>query len=396
MALKAITKPAKAAGLAKPAAAAKAPKAAAVAKPPKAAAAPKAKPEVKPFEDGTIVIFKGYGDEAAKASGSFTPGEELAVVGQSEKEGEIVVAVVKKADYHAFKADENSVNGEEILAAEVKRTAKTVEPVYHLPVVGEMQNYLKQEDGDPLKIAQKLFGDIGKAFFYLGGVLAKLYNEAGADGKPLFTEYQSPAKKHYEDSKEGFEAFLKDNFGEDMGGYRKAMNLIDIYKSFSALPNATEVVKSLGGVGWWKASLLARYVTDDNAKELVEAAKTQSYEKLNETLKTSYTTEGGSTPRGVAASRATIKKLTLGFKLYEDQGEAVEMILKAASKQLGTQDLNQVFEHIVTEWATDHLAEVKAKADAARERKTKALIKSGVKMPADHPSQAQAPAQAAA
>jgi hypothetical protein len=397
MALKAVTKPVKPA-ISKPAASNKAaPAKGAVAKPAEKTPAPKvtkAPKETKAFENGTIVNFKGYTDEKAKASGAFTPGEDLATVGQSEKDGEIILAVVKKADYHAYIANPDSVSGEEILASEVKRTTKTVEPVYHLPVVGEMQAYLKQEDGDPLRIAQKLYGDIGKSYFYLGGVLSKLYNEKGEDQKSLFTNYQDPAKKHYEDSKEGFEAFLKDNFGDDMGGYRKAMNLIDIYKSFSALPNPGEVIKSMTGVGWWKASLLARYVTDDNAKELIEVAKQQSYEKLNDTLKTQYTTDG-STPRGVAASRATIKRTTLAFKLFEDQGEAIEMIFKAASKQLGSQDLNAVFEHIVTEWAGDHLAEVKAKADAAREKKTRQLIKQGVKLPADHPAMIAQAASAA-
>jgi hypothetical protein len=393
----ALAKPAAKPTLAKPrakAAAKPAAKPAAAAKPaPKVA---KPKPETKPYDQGSIVVFNGYSpipdpanpeNTIEKTDGLFTPGEELAVVSEVQRDGDQVLGVVKKADYHAYIADpENGPAGEEILAREAKRTSKVVEAPFHLPVVGEMANYLKQSDGDPLLIAQKIFGDIEKGFFYFGGVMAKLYKEKGEDGKSLFTGYANDANVNYEDSKEGFEAFLKDNFSESLGGYRKVMDLIAIYESISSLSNAATVIKEISTLGWWKAQKLARFITDDNAAEVIEVAKTNNYDQMSEILKTSYTSEGGVNARGTAAARATIKKTEFAFKLFEDQGEGIEMILKAAQKQLGTTDLNAVFEHIVTEWAGDHLAEVAPKAAAAVTRKRNALVKGGVKLPADHPA----------
>ncbi len=405
MALKAAPKPTAAKPAAKPALAKPAAAKPALAKPgktPAVATKPKvekpvkeAKPPKAPvvFDNGAIVKFKGYSAEGV--TGNFTPGQELAVVGQSQTDGNDVLAVVAVADYHKYMEDNNAAEGEEILVSEVTKTSKVVEAPFALPIIGEMTTILKSEGGDTLAIAQKLYGDISKSYFYLGGMFAKLYKEKGDNGATLFTGYTNPEGKNYEDSKEGFEAFLQDNFGDDLGGYRKVMNLIDIYQSFSALPNAADVVKQLSGIGWWKAQLMAKYVTSDNAKEIIETAKTQSYDKLEETLKTSYTTEGTTASGRAVTARATIKKTTFAFKLYEDAGEAVEMIFKAAQKQVGSTDLNAVFEHIVHEWAATNLAEVAQKADAAKKRKLAALTKSGVKLPADHPNYV-APAAAAA
>lgn len=386
--------------LAKPAkAAAKAP--AAAKKPAKAPAAPKL---VTPMEIGQIVIFKGYTptiDPATqqpveKTDGLFTNGEKLAVVSETDRDGARYIGVVKVADFHAFQENPDKIAGEELLTSELRKTNDVVAAPFNLPVVGEMANYLKLESGDPLAIAQKIFGDIEKGFFYFGGVMAKLYKEKGEDGASLFTQYTNPVGVKYADNKEGFEAFLKDNFSESLGGYRKVMDLIAIYEAISSLTNAAEVVKKISSLGWWKAQKLSRFITDANSAEVIKVAEDNNFDKMSEILKTSYTSEGGTNARGTASARAVIKKTEFAFKLYEDQGEGIEMILKAAQKQIGTTDLNKVFEHIVTEWAGDHLEGVKDKAAAAVARKTGNLKRAGVKLPADHPAAAVAAAPAAA
>jgi hypothetical protein len=91
-----------------------------------------------------------------------------------------------------------------------------------------------------------------------------------------------------------------------------------------------------------------------------------------------------------------MKKTTFTFKLYEDQGDAVEMILKLASRQTGITDLNQLFEHICSEWAGDHIAEAAEKAKAVADKKRKALVKSGAALPKDHPMAKPVAAPAAA
>jgi hypothetical protein len=373
---------AKAPAATKPAAGKAATKAAAETK-----AAPKPTKETKPFESGEVVIFKGYKTQPP-GKPLFTESEELAVVAQEVREGAVLLSCVKSSQYHKYREDESSVDGEQIMVDEVRRTGRMVPEPYHLPMVGNMANVLKVSD-DPLEVAKDLFSKASEAFFYFGGCLAKLWKEKDSEtDKPLFCGYTDAKGKHYENSKEGFEAFVTHNFGTDMS-YRKAAYYMSIYENFSALTNAADIIKQLPNVGWWKAGMLAQYVTDANAAELVQIAQEQSSDQLTETLKTSYTSEGGTTARGGAASRATIKRTTMEFKLYEDQGVAVEYILKAAAKQLGTNDMNQVFETIIHQWAADHMADTAQKAEAATKKAQNALKKANVKIPADHPLAAQ-------
>jgi hypothetical protein len=360
-------------GPTKAAPAAKAATKTAAAKPPK---------EVKPFVDGEIVIFKGY--EKAPAKPLFKKDQELAVVEQREDNGVVKIACVPSNLYHKFKADENSVDGEEVFATEVRRTSKTVQAPFQLVPVGEMDSILKEESGDPLAIAQRLYNSASKSFFYFGGVLAKLWKETDPDtDKPLFCSYQDDANKNFDASKDGFEKFVQHSFGEEFS-YRKAAYYMSIYESFSALPNAASKLDELGKVGWWKAGRLAQYVTPDNADALLKIAQEQSDEQLTATLKSQYTTEG-STPRGGAASRNVIKRTTYDFRLYEDQAAGVDYIFKSAAKQTGIQDQSALFEHIVMEWAADHLGDVAKKAEAAVQTHLNKLKKSGVKIPEGHP-----------
>lgn len=396
MALAAVKKPAAAAGT-KPALAkapikpaAKGAAANGATKPAKAAKPAKAPKEVKPFQDGEIVIFKKYIE--TQEGQSLTEGEELAVVGQVTDGDKLLINVVRSSQYHRYKEDENSVTGEQLLPDEIRRTGKTVPEPFQLTVVGDMSNILKSEGGDPQAIAKNLFSKAKQAFFYLGGVLSKLYKEIDPETeKPLFCGYTDAKGKNFENSKEGFEAFVKDTFGEDsdLNGLRKAQYLMSIYEQFSALSNAQEIIKQLPSIGWTKAGMLAQYVTDENAAELVKVAEEQTVPKLTETLKTQYTTEG-TTARGGAASRATIKRTTFTFKLYEDSGVAVDIIIKAAAKQLGLSDPSDVFEYIINEWASEHVTEAASKATAAKTKALNALKKQGAKVPEDHPAAKQA------
>lgn len=386
MATAAIKKPALGKTVAKPGLkkpAAKDAKATKIAKPTK---------EVKPFEVGEVGVFKGY--TTPPKVPFFTAGEELAVVDQREEDGILTIACVRVGQYHKYTADPDNTQGAEILASELRRTGKTVPPEFHLTVVGDMEKLLRGKD--PLEVGIELYSTAQESFFYLGGVLAKLYREIDDEtGNPLFCTYTDSEGANYEPSKEGFERFIKDNFGEDgeISSMRKAQYFMAIYESFSALDNAAALIKELPKVRWWKASKLAQYITNKNATELVKIAQEQSDKELTETLKTKYTTEGN-TAKGTAASRHSIKRTTFTFKLYEDAGVAIDLIMKAAGKQLGIQDLSAVFEHIVQEWGAEKLGDTANKAKAATERARNTLRKQGVKLPADHP--AAKAAQAAA
>ena len=372
----------------------------------KPAAKAPAKP-AKPYENGEIVVFKGYApptNEAAKPVPAdtkgklFTPEQELAVVGERQDNGATFISVVAVGDYHRFIENpdyegEDAVQGEEVMPSEIKRTNKKVEAPYELVAVGNMETILA-EDSDPLNVAKALYSKASESFFYLGGVLAQLIKGRGADGEPVFASYEKEDGTTY--GKDGLEDFLLDNFGEAFGGVRKARYYVSIYESFAALDDPDKLVAEMAKVGWWKVALMANYVTNENVTELLETAGGQNEKEFKETLKTQYTSEG-STPQGKAATRATVKKTTFGpYKLYEDQASGVEMILNAAAKQIGVQDPNLLFEYIITEWASEHLGDVAEKAKAKVNQATAKLKKSGAKLPGDHPAaEKEAPKEAA-
>lgn len=182
--------------------------------------------------------------------------------------------------------------------------------------------------------------DVNRNYFYLGGVLAHIFDE------------RLHEKKYGYKGEDSFSQFCEEQFGFKA---RKAHYWIDIYRNFSRLENFDE--KKLGKIGWSKAALLGGYVTDDNVDELVKTAEKETVSELKETLKVDYVSDG-KTPSGRSASRTSnkIKRVTFTHQLFEDQAEGVSMILDSAKKQLGIEDPNQVFEHIVNEWAADHLS----------------------------------------
>jgi hypothetical protein len=389
---------------------------AAAAKKPAAEKAPKPPKEIKPFEQGQIVIFKAYAQELAEGQEAlFQPDQELAVVGQQETDGQVYVACVALGDYHNYLKDPESVAGQEVVPLEIKRTNRVVEPEYHMASIGELVT-LQEEIPDPLELGLKLYGNAQQAFFYLGGVFGKLWKERDENGTLIFATYgrdeNMPTENAdgsalaglteentYTQDSDGFALFLADNF-PDVGGIRKVKELIGIYDTFSVLPNAEEVIGRLAEVGWWKAGMIRSYLTEDNASELVEAAATLTKKELETHLKTSYTTEGSdggtTTASGKNTQRAVIKKITFTYALFEDQAEGAKLILSLAKKSTGITDDNALFEHIMQEWAGDHLgAEGVAKAEQAAAKETARLKKQGVKFPEGH-KEYQPPAPKAA
>jgi hypothetical protein len=359
------------------------------AKAPKKAAAP-----IKPFEDGELCEFKGYASKPAEGeTRMFKPNDQVAVVGQRQADGNTFVQIVKAEQYFDYKNDPESVDGEEVAPVEIKRLNKTVERPYALVAVGNMTELLAEQDNDPLATATALFNRAGESFFYLGGALAKLMKEVDPkNGLPVFAGYTDGNKKLY--GPDRLADFLHDHFGDEFSP-RKAEAHIQIYERVSNLADAQSVIEQLPQVGWWKASMIANHLTDANATKLLKDASSQSETELRETLKTKYTQAGGKNAQGKSASRTTVKKTTFAYDLFEDQGTGVAMVMQQAKKQLNIADDALLFEHIVMEWAGDHLEGVKERAEAAKTKAMNATVKSGIKLPAGHPLAPKADAKAA-
>lgn len=317
----------------------------------------KAKTEKAKIEIGQILEFTGYVTE--QDDPMFEAGDKVKVVDiEKDENGTTLYSCIKADDAEAYDEDPDSVEGDQLVAKELKAgKSKAVAKAAPEPVkvvnVGDMSKILKK--GDYIEVAHSLIDNINQNFFYLGGVLAHIF-------------FENVFKETHED----WDAFCQENFG--FKG-RKGRYWIDIYLTYSQLPGFD--VKQLPDIGWSKAAELARYITEENQDELVELAKESNITDLKATLKTDYTSEGvTSSGRQASRSSGKVKRVTYSFKLFEDQAEGVNLVLDEARKVLGIDDLNQVFEQIVMGWASENLSEAKAKkaqklsAKAAKSRET--------------------------
>ena len=102
-------------------------------------------------------------------------------------------------------------------------------------------------------------------------------------------------------------------------------------------------------IGWSKAALLASTIDSDNVDEKVEEAKTSSIRELKEKLQNANPEAG-----------LRNKQITFTFKLYADQAETIRNAITQVQSDFGYENPNQAFEHIITEWAAEHLNQEKA------------------------------------
>jgi len=142
-------------------------------------------------------------------------------------------------------------------------------------------------------------------------------------------------------------------------GYRKAQYLIKIYTVGTRYGlNAEQVAE----MGWTKAAVIVDSMDEDNAEKLIELAGENTVTDLKDTIKESYTKKGKD-------EREIVKRITFKFRLAEDAAASVDGYLEQAGEQLGLKKPEDIFEHIITEWAGEHL-------DIKPARKTKTSAKS--------------------
>lgn len=185
--------------------------------------------------------------------------------------------------------------------------------------------------------------------YKLGGILYHLR---------LGKSYQEVDKKYA--VKGGWQLFIEEQIPGL--GYRKAMNLIDIYYEVNLHGIDPAKVQQ---IGWAKMAKIAQVMTAENADELVELAETSTVAVLTDTIKESYK-EVGST----AGEKR--KKIMFKFRLWEDQATGVDEIIKATQESMGFKDPSDAFEHIVMEWAAEHPLEPKKAAAKAPAKATAA------------------------
>jgi len=221
-------------------------------------------------------------------------------------------------------------------AAPAKKDAAEKEAEDDMPdLEGEDESVLAlvEESDDLIATAQELEANVATTEYQLGGVLyhiKKSKEHLKVDGGEVYGE---PG---------GFKKFLMDYFNLD---YRKAMYLIEIYTCFTiaGIEAPSQIVAE---IGWTKASKIAKHLVGENAdvEGLIELARENTVQDLSTSI-TEQVEVGGSRTAG-----EKVKRVSLNFRLFEEQAGIVDDALKAAVEQLGLKDINEALVHIVQEW----------------------------------------------
>lgn len=350
-------------------------------KPAAKAAAPKApKKGGVEYALNEIVTFKDYAEEIADDERVFEPGADVMIKGIEDRDGQKIYVLIAPEDSEAYDTDPDSINGMEASASEIKKKKKAgaVAKVKEAPkpeevnLIGELAKMVKKAGDDQIGLARTIFEEAKQKFFYFGGIMANIYNQNlhAPDGITWIAGTK--------EAREAWETFCEDNFGLKSAQVRA---YIDIYQTLSKLPNID--LKKIGEIGWSKMAEVSRYITSENAEELIEKAEALPITELKSTLKTEYVDADGKTPSGRTTRGAgKMSRVTFSFQLFEDQAATVKFIFEQAGKMLGLQTDAEVFEHIVNEWGADKLDPAKMKkAAAAGAAVAKTAAKAGVVKP---------------
>ena len=311
-----------------------------------------------------LLVVDVFFDEVDKAEAEAEAAEEAAPPARTrpaakgkaavkEEAEEAPAAKAKPAAKAAAKAAP-AAKGKAAPAAKGKAVAKPkpkaeakeeVDEAEALPALEEEDaDIVELIDGaDLIELASEMVGDAEALNYKLGGILYHLR---------LGKSYQKVDKAYA--VKGGWQKFIEEQIPGL--GYRKAMNLIDIYYEVNLHGIDPAKVQQ---IGWAKMAKIVQVMDDKNAEELVELAETSTVAVLTDTIKSSYKEVGG-TP---GEKR---KKTMFKFRLWEDQATGVEEVIKATQEAMGFKDPSDAFEHIVMEWAAEHPIEPKKAAATAK------------------------------
>ena len=281
------------------------------------------------------------------AKGKAAPVEETAPAPKAK--GKVVAKAAPAA-----KGKAKAAPAAKAKAKPAKEAPEVVDESETLPALAEEDATIVEliDGADLLELATELVDDAEVLNYKLGGILYHLR---------LGKSYQEVDAKYA--VKGGWQLFIEEQIPGL--GYRKAMNLIDIYYNVNLFDIDPAKVQQ---IGWAKMAKIVQVMDDKNAEDLVELAETSTVAVLTDTIKSSYKEVGGT-----AGEKR--KKTMYKFRLWEDQAVGVTETIKAVQESMGLKDESDAFEHIVMEWAAEHPIEpkkatakapVKATAPAAK------------------------------
>lgn len=334
----------------------------------KAAAKPAASSANLP-EINSMVRFTGYRNEVSDDEIAFAENDVLYIVEIDDDETDgVLLSCIKAEDIAIYNEEgEDAVEGGQVAPSEIvalkggalEKAREAFTPIVLLGRLAEMF----QETDEAIDVAIELNQDIQQSYFWLGGALLRVLQEG---------KYLTENGGEYEGD-EAFNDFCQTEFGFKAS---KGRNLARIYGTFSALPDFDPA--SLADIGWSIASKLEKYVTEDNVEEVLDVAREPeaTQRTIDAMLKEKFVSADGTTASGKAATRGEkFVMKTMSFRFSEDSGESVEIAIAQCMKQHGYQSPELALEHIVVEWAQDHVETKKAKQTIAAKSRKAALAR---------------------
>lgn len=366
-------------------------KGSAAAKPGKALAKPaaKAKEPAVTGKPGDVVEFTGYQNREENFEPIFEVGDRLVLMDKKKDadNGTTFFAAVKEEDVEAFKADADSVNGDQIYPSEFKKAEKLPDDPFKMDLVTNdtLDTLLGEHEGDALETAKALQEDIARGQFFLGGALQNLYAnraylEYGDNGEGKPNDYADDLEDDGTVKKmSGWHKFCTEHFNESG---RKCFDLLTTFRSFAPLLDAEQLeeVATNKKIGYVKLAAAKNVVNADNVSDILEAAATSNLADFKETLKTDYVAEPGEARSGGGAGAGSkVKRTTIKAVFYEDQAAGVEYVLTTAAKEFGVAPdaYGQILERIVLDWAAQNLGEPAIKKARAEKKKVLKNLKAG-------------------
>jgi hypothetical protein len=324
-------------------ASAKAPAKTRTAAKPKASTAAAEKPKAPSvvLTVGSFAKFTGYRSALEADEVIFAEGEVLYIVEVDETDDGVLYSAVKAEDTAEYmeNGDANVVGGQvagsevtELKGGALEKARDTYMPVN---AIGDLAEMLAEND-NVIEVAESLNQSIQQSYFYLGGALAMVL-QRGAYLKENGGEFEG---------EEAFGEFCQETFSFKAS---KGRQLARMYQTFSQIEGFDPA--RLDQIGWSKAAIAERFVTEDTVDEILQLAEDTSQRELAVKLKEKFVKEDGSTSSGKAASRATIKKISMSFSFEEDSADTVKLAIEACMKQSGIENEALALERICTEWA---------------------------------------------
>lgn len=346
----------------------------------------KPKAEKLTVKVGDTVNFIGYKDRPEDQTPMFEPGQRLVLVNKDKDadSGLTYFEAVLEEDAEAYKLTPDDVNGDQVYPAEIEKAEKAEVDVFAIPMItNDTLDEIVAGYDSPLDAAKGLLEETAKNLFYLGGIyqmlfVGRAYLAYGDNGEGKPNDYADDLDEEGVPKKQsGWNKFTQENFNEHG---RAAIDKISIFRSFAGLlpQDKLEEIASDKKIGYVKLAAATKVVTADNVDEIVELARNSNVSDFKESIKTDYVEDKG-TARTGGTSSAKVKRTQIKLAFFEDQAASVDYVIAQAKKEFAIEDLNQVMERIIMEWAVQNLNEATVKkAKTAKKNKLKELKASGV------------------